>query len=283
MRAEYMALMLTDLGETMASWHLSWVGEPDRPLADHYTENALLLQPAAPALRGREQIDLMAQDIVPATGYANASMQDFIGTQGMGVLFGDYVLRPLRSGHPTSLGHHLTVLTQDGDDWHIRAQMFFPDSLHMAYPGTAFIDPIAPLSLFPTQRSRRARNVGRSADLRIENYKQASSALLEFRRLWSEGNVLALGSIFEQDATLLLPGSDPVYGVEAVTGRLADALPTYGAIQTVDLDFVRRERLAFLAGRYFLEMPGGPPKTGYYAIVLNTDGDLWTIRTLILT
>ncbi len=119
--AEYHAEVLEQLNKLMARWGKAWEDDDAEEVTDLYWENAVLIMPGKPPLRGRDAIRAYLAEVLPEEGAVEAFMLDFDASGGMAVVYGNYRLNV--NGEDRS-GPLVTVYLLKGRTWKIRSQVF---------------------------------------------------------------------------------------------------------------------------------------------------------------
>jgi uncharacterized protein (TIGR02246 family) len=119
--AEYHAEVLEQLNKLMADWARAWKNDRAEDVADLYWENAVLIEPDQPPLRGRDAIRAYLEGALPLRGEIEAFMLDFDASGGMAVVYGNYQLTENGSQRAGPL---VTVYLLKGRSWKIRSQVF---------------------------------------------------------------------------------------------------------------------------------------------------------------
>lgn len=123
--AEYHAEVLTGVNQVMDRWGRAWERDDVEEVLDLYWDNATLIPPTGPPLRGQDAIRGYLEASFPGQGAVEAFMLDFDASGGMAVVSGNYTLQ---AGGSQSTGSLTTVYLQRGRTWRIRAQVFTPSA-----------------------------------------------------------------------------------------------------------------------------------------------------------
>lgn len=121
--AAYHAEVIEGVNKVMSRWGSAWEDDDVDEVADLYWENASLIPPDEPPLRGRDAIRGYLARTVPGQGRMEAFMLDFDASGGMAVVSGNYAVEV---GGVQERGSLTTVYLQRGRTWKIRAQVFTP-------------------------------------------------------------------------------------------------------------------------------------------------------------
>jgi ketosteroid isomerase-like protein len=127
-KAEYLAEVLDRVNELLAEWGDSWSGDRADDLAELYAENAVLIPPDGPLVRGRTAIRDYFGDVLADHGHIEAFMLDFDASGEMSQVFGNYMLG-IQQGDGAGTqksGPMITVYVRSGRTWLIRSQIFMP-------------------------------------------------------------------------------------------------------------------------------------------------------------
>ena len=119
--AEYHAEVLDQLNRLMARWGKAWGDDKADDVADLYWENAVMIVPDRPPLRGRDAIRAYLAEVLPDQGGMEAFMLDFDASGGMAVVYGNY---RVSVGGEDRTGPVVTVYLLKGRSWKIRSQVF---------------------------------------------------------------------------------------------------------------------------------------------------------------
>lgn len=127
-RAEYLAEVLDRINELLADWGDSWSGDHADELTELYAENAVLIPPDGPLIRGRTAIREYFGEVLPEHGHIEAFMLDFDASGEMSQVFGNYMLGIQQGDDAGSQksGPMITVYVRRGRTWLIRSQIFMP-------------------------------------------------------------------------------------------------------------------------------------------------------------
>jgi len=127
-KAEYLAEVLERLNELMADWGSSWAEDRIDDLARLYAEEAILIPPDGPLIRGQTEIREYFDDVLAEHGHIEAFMLDFDASGEMAQVFGNYLLGFQQGDEAGSQksGPMLTVYVRRGRRWMIRSQIFVP-------------------------------------------------------------------------------------------------------------------------------------------------------------
>jgi ketosteroid isomerase-like protein len=123
---EYQAEVLERINEVDAAWGHAWSNDRIDDLLELYWDDAVLLPPDRPPLRGRERIRSYFEEVLPVQGNAEAFMLDFDASGGMSQVFGNYMIG-IQAGPDAGTqltGSLVTVYMQRGRTWKIRSQVF---------------------------------------------------------------------------------------------------------------------------------------------------------------
>lgn len=127
-RAEYLAEVLERVNELLADWGTSWSSDRPDELAGLYTENAVLIPPDGPLVRGRSAIQEYFEEVLPDHGHIEAFMLDFDASGEMSQVFGNYMLGIQQGDEAGSQksGPMITIYVRRSRTWLIRSQIFMP-------------------------------------------------------------------------------------------------------------------------------------------------------------
>jgi ketosteroid isomerase-like protein len=274
LRGDFYSQMVEKVNEVMESWEGAWRRAGEEGIPEHYSREAMLLQPGGLPLKGRRAIEAFSEAALPQTSAIRTGMQDLEACEGFAYLSGYYAADPRTGGLGSNNGRHFTVITEEGGDWLIRAQFFLPDSGTVAFPEVISPDLLEPL----TNDQVRA---GRRGPSRFAAYGDAEFVLMAFRDAWHRGDVLDAFSFFAEDAWVRLPHeTGNMVDNRSLLERLREGIDLYGDLLTVELDFDRRDRLSFTFGRYHAEGLDRPDRPGHFFMLLKNAGNGWQIRSL---
>lgn len=127
--AQELALRMSPVGETLVAWRRAWMEGDAQRLAGLYTEEAILLMPGGPPLRGRPRIQPHFAQALRTLGPVHMGHTDLRQSGRMVFVAGPFSYR-VEDGEASSRavsGVHLTVWRRDGDQWQIRLQVFRAD------------------------------------------------------------------------------------------------------------------------------------------------------------
>lgn len=121
--AAFHAEVLEGVNRVMDRWGRGWSSDDVDEVVDLYWENATLIPPAGPPLRGAEAIRAWLATVAPDHGSMEAFMLDFDASGGMALVSGNYTLEVAGE---RATGALTTVYVQRGRTWKIRSQVFTP-------------------------------------------------------------------------------------------------------------------------------------------------------------
>lgn len=267
LRYEFVQRMQIDLSEYLRQWAQGWGEDAERPLRDHYMQNAVIVQSDGRFVRGRTDIRAYA-DAMVSEGDAATSLLDFEASDGVAYVHGPYTLTHAASGHPED-GQVVSILFRDRNRWNVRAQLFLP-----AAHTTALTAPVGASHLPPFALPERA-----AADTRAR-YGEAMTLLTSLRSAWNDRSTERVAALFSNQPLVLLPGADTPLRGAAVIAALETQLPALGSLTLAVMDFDERARLSYLLGRYHLQGAGGG-MTGSFILVTADQGEGSRLRALV--
>jgi len=143
--------------------------------------------------------------------------------------------------------------------------------------------PVAAQAGVPGGDGRRAEEFRAEYDARV--LARIDSVLAGWQRLWRENRPERVGSLFYEEALLILPDGVPLLGSAEIELRMEELLPRVDEVRTGQSWFEASERLAFVVGAYELELAGdyggGGTVAGRHVAVLMRRDDQWRIRSQI--
>ena len=121
--AAYHAEVLMGVNRVMDRWGTAWREDEVDRVVDLYWDNASLIPPEGPPVRGEAALRAYLEDVLPKQGGMEAFMLDFDASGGMALVSGNYSVEV--DGAPRR-GALTTVFLQRGRTWKIRSQIFTP-------------------------------------------------------------------------------------------------------------------------------------------------------------
>lgn len=264
-RAHAMAKTDTLVGEWRAAWQVDAPGE----VAARYTENALLVLPDGQPLVGRAEIERRLGNLLSRARDVQLGQLDFDAGTGIAFRTGSFEM-DFGDG-PALRGQHLTVLMRKREGWRIRSQFFFPEPEGPSLPADPSVG--GPLSPHRTAGALARRNEWE--DFHSGVFAEVNRATADLTRAWREGDVATAADAYGEHATLQLWRSERCEGKPAIDACLRDLLPRVGEARAAVLDFDAAGSLAYVYGRYYMEVEGGDGAretvVGPYVLIFRVD------------
>lgn len=272
LRTPFAALVLGAVRTELDSWSTAVRGQSARPLDDHYSAVASIVQADGPFLKGATATGEFADALRSRVDDGFLSLLDVDVSDGIAYIHGAYQFRSADGRDAASSGRHVTIYRRENGAWKIRTQLFHSDAPARPFPGLpASPDPDA-IELGLTEGGE----IPRAAFL------AAVTTLASITRAWTANDATGIAASFGRNALLHLPGeAAPVRGA-AIEGGLRAALDRYGELSTLELDFTASGRLAVMVGRHSLAAPGEEGHGGHYILILAREGQTWRIRSFVL-
>ena len=125
-RAEYISNILPGLGEVRSAWEQGIQEHDAEVLVTLYTVDAMVTPPSGTPAYGAEAIQAYWEEALPGMVRVQAGMGEIDASGQMAMVAGSYVLetRQETGAIRRQTGEMLTVYTQVGRRWFIRAQIF---------------------------------------------------------------------------------------------------------------------------------------------------------------
>jgi hypothetical protein len=272
-RAQFNSVMLKTIRATIDVWQLGWpiAGGRNR-IVEQYSEAATLVQPGGALISGTDAIRAVTDSLRARVRSATVAFTDFEASEGIAYIYGPLTLDPRVPTLAAVNGQHLTVLKRESKGFRIRSQLLLTAKGEGGFPRLPARHPSGPLTI---QAMAHPAIVAR--------YRNAHDLLNQVHVAWSNSDTTQLFSLLSENVLVQLPGQ--AEGVVGLLARreLANLLDRAGDLHLATLDYEGASRISVLVGQYYLELEAGTAATGYFAMVLAGEGNVWKVRSLVFT
>lgn len=120
-------------------------------------------------------------------------------------------------------------------------------------------------------------------EYRTEVLQQVNKVMERWGSAWGRDDVDKVADLYWENAVLILPGSPPFRGRDAIRTYLEQALPQQtGKVEAFMLDFDASGGMAVVYGNYMFT-ENGEERSGPLVTVYMRQGRTWKIRTQVFS
>ncbi len=141
--------------------------------------------------------------------------------------------------------------------------------------------PVAAQSIPGVPGGSAARARMNRAEYDAEVIQRGDELFKAWRAAWRTDDAEETAGYYTDNAMLVLPGEEAVFGREGIRQRLALQLPTVGEIQTSVRDYSASGKMGYFYGPFYYDLPNGDRVEGTHATVIFREGRDWLIRSQI--
>jgi uncharacterized protein (TIGR02246 family) len=120
------------------------------------------------------------------------------------------------------------------------------------------------------------------AEYHAEVLEQLNKLMARWGKAWADDDADDVADLYWENAVLIVPGSPPFRGRDAIRAHLAEVLPEEGDMEAFMLDFDASGGMAVVYGNYRLST-AGEDRSGPLVTVYLLQGRTWKIRSQVFT
>jgi uncharacterized protein (TIGR02246 family) len=120
------------------------------------------------------------------------------------------------------------------------------------------------------------------AEYHAEVLDQLNKLMARWGEAWADDDADDVADLYWENAVLIVPGSPPFRGRDAIRTHFAAVLPEEGDVEAFMLDFDASGGMAVVYGNYRLST-AGEDRTGPLVTVYLLKGRTWKIRSQVFT